>query len=77
MVDKTGLEGYYDINLFIPPEMEAGNSSLDQSGRPPVNPSVPTYFDSLEKQLGLKVETQLAPVEMLVIDHLEPVPTGN
>jgi uncharacterized protein (TIGR03435 family) len=35
------------------------------------------YFDALETQLGLKVETQMAPVGMLVIDHLEPVPTAN
>jgi uncharacterized protein (TIGR03435 family) len=25
MVDKTGLEGYYDINLFVPPEISAGD----------------------------------------------------
>ena len=77
MVDRTGLEGYYDINLFIPPEVEAGNPSLDQSAKPPVTPSVPTYFDALEKQLGLKVGSQTAPIEILVIDHLERTPTAN
>lgn len=78
MVDKTGLEGYYDINLFIPPEVDAGGgSSPDPDGRPPAAPSAPAYFDALEKQLGLQVVNQTAPIEMLVIDHLERVPTEN
>ena len=67
MVDKTGLEGFYDINLFIPPEPDATTS----------NPGMQAYFDALEKQLGLKVESQTAGVDMLVIDHLEQNPTGN
>ena len=67
MVDKTGLEGYYDINLFIPPDLDATTST----------PITQAYFDALDAQLGLKVETQTDPVEMLVIDHLEQNPTAN
>lgn len=77
MVDETGLQGYYDINLFIPPGVDAGVPSLDTVGKPPAMPEAPTYFDALEKQLGLKVETRVAAVEMLVIDHLDGVPTEN
>ncbi len=67
MVDKTGLDGYYDINLFIPPDLDTMTTS----------PSMQSYFDALEAQLGLKVEAQTAPIDMLVIDHLEPAPTEN
>jgi len=77
MVDRTGLEGYYDINLFIPPEVDTSAQAPDQSGKPPAMPGAPAYFDALEKQLGLKVETQTAPVEMLVIDHLDRDPSPN
>lgn len=74
MMDKTGLEGYYDINLFIPSEIDAHG---EPDGATANNPGMQAYFDALEKQLGLKAETQTAPVEMLVIDHLERVPTAE
>jgi uncharacterized protein (TIGR03435 family) len=74
MVDKTGLDGYYDINLFIPPEIDA---HTEPDGTPSGNPGMQAYFDALDAQLGLKTETQTAPVEMLVIDHLERNPTEN
>jgi uncharacterized protein (TIGR03435 family) len=74
MVDKTGLEGYYDINLFIPPEID---THTEPDGTTASSPNMQSYFDALDAQLGLKVETQTAPVEMLVIDHLEQNPTGN
>lgn len=74
MVDKTGLDGYYDINLFIPPEI---SPHPEPDGATTNSPGVQAYFDALEKQLGLKTETQTAPVEMLVIDHLERNPTDN
>ena len=73
-MDKTGLEGYYDINLFIPPPPEVDSALADPAARPP---DMQTYSDALEKQLGLRVEKQTAPIAMLVIDRLETVPTGN
>jgi uncharacterized protein (TIGR03435 family) len=40
-------------------------------------PDADRVRDALRSQLGLKVEKQTAPVEVLVIDHLETVPTEN
>jgi uncharacterized protein (TIGR03435 family) len=36
-----------------------------------------TLLVALEEQLGLKIETRKAPVEMLVVDHAERMPTEN
>ena len=31
----------------------------------------PTFFEILKEQLGLKLESQTGPVDVLVIDHIE------
>jgi uncharacterized protein (TIGR03435 family) len=36
-----------------------------------------TLFEAINKQLGLKLELQKRPVQVLVIDHVEPKPTEN
>jgi uncharacterized protein (TIGR03435 family) len=52
-------------------EAPAGAASDPGSG-------LPNIFTALEKQLGLKlVKTKDVPVDVLVIDHAEKVPTGN
>jgi uncharacterized protein (TIGR03435 family) len=64
VVDKTGITGNYDIALNFAPE-----GSTDST--------LPSIFTALQEQLGLKLEPQKVPVEMLVIDHLEKVPSEN
>jgi uncharacterized protein (TIGR03435 family) len=58
VVDKTGLDRYYDIQL---------NYSMDDS-LPDAGPSL---FAALEEQLGLKLEARKGPIDVLVIDHVE------
>jgi uncharacterized protein (TIGR03435 family) len=64
IVDKTGLTDVYDIKLSYAPK-DATDSTL------------PSIFTAVQEQLGLRLESQKVPVEMLVIDHVEKVPTGN
>jgi len=50
-------------------------------GRLPVNPArmenPPDLAAALRPQLGLRLESRQLPVELLVIDHVEKVPTEN
>ena len=62
VVDRTGLEGYYDWQLLFSPP-----GSPDQSGG--------SVFTALQEQMGLKLESTRAPVEVWVVDHVErPTP---
>jgi uncharacterized protein (TIGR03435 family) len=36
-----------------------------------------TIIEALDKQLGLKLETQKRPATVTVIDHVEQTPTDN
>jgi uncharacterized protein (TIGR03435 family) len=75
VIDRTGLEGNFDIDLtFTPERMPQG---APPPGAPPltIDPNGPSLFTALQEQLGLKLESERAPVEVLVIDHVErPTP---
>jgi uncharacterized protein (TIGR03435 family) len=87
VVDKTGIDGLFDIRM---PQMVGANAGLsaqveDKGGRGGVpGPGIdnrinanpfPTVFEAVE-QFGLKLESTKGPVEVLVIDHIEK-PTEN
>jgi len=66
--DDTGLQGKYDIAL---------SWLASAPGAEPDSDAGPDLFAAVEEQLGLKLERKKGPVEMLVIDHVEKLPTGN
>ena len=83
VVDKTGLTGKYDFTLKWtpnegetpmfkgPPGIPAGTAT------PPVDDTNgPSLFTALQEQLGLKLDSQKGPVEVVVIDHAEK-PSAN
>jgi uncharacterized protein (TIGR03435 family) len=67
VVDRTGLSGQYDIRLEATPEYRIVND---------VAPGDIRVFDALQDQLGLKLQSQKAMVDVLVLDHAEK-PSGN
>jgi uncharacterized protein (TIGR03435 family) len=38
---------------------------------------LPSLFTALQEQMGLRLEVQMVPVEMLVVDKVERVPADN
>jgi uncharacterized protein (TIGR03435 family) len=83
VVDRTEFTGRFDVRMsFTPDENTMGlpgaGGPHDPGGFGPVasDPNRPNIFAALEEQLGLKLSSSKAPVEVLVIDHVER-PTGN
>ncbi len=60
VLDRTGLQGAYDIKLDFAP-LEG----------PPDDTPAPSLFTAIQEQLGLKLEATKGPVQVLVIDSAE------
>ena len=73
VVDRTGLTGGYDLDLKFTPAPEQMPLGPPPPGVevPPIDPNGPTLFTALEEQLGLKLDSQRGPVEVVVIDRIE------
>ena len=73
--DKTGLSGQFDITLEWNPDISRVPESI-------INPPTlaelearPVLFTAVREQLGLKLEPDTAPIDVLVIDSAErPTP---
>jgi uncharacterized protein (TIGR03435 family) len=63
--DKTGLSGRWDFVLDYTPDPRPKYATVDSGG--------PTFEQALQKQLGLKLESQKGPVDFIVVDHVEKV----
>ena len=73
VIDKTGLKGRYDFQMAFAPEGRGfgpgpGPGPAEQ---PPVDPNTPSLFTALQEQLGLKLESERGPVDVVVIDRVE------
>jgi bla regulator protein blaR1 len=73
VVDNTGLKGNYDFTLHWTPDPStpALNGPGGGSDGTTSSESGPSIFTAIQEQLGLKLESQKGPVEILVIDHVE------
>lgn len=85
VVDMTGLKGNYDFTIELSPEdFRAMGIRAAIAAGARIPPQVLQQFESsgdslanaLEK-LGLKLEPRKAPIEVLVVDHIEKVPSEN
>jgi uncharacterized protein (TIGR03435 family) len=74
VVDMTGLTASYAFTLDWVPESRQPSDGKSLVGDAPTGP---TLRDALQDQLGLKLETRKAPIEIIVVDHAERVPTEN
>jgi uncharacterized protein (TIGR03435 family) len=76
VADRTGLTAVYEFHLeYGSANMSAGAGA---SGMDDPVLSGPTLFSALTDQLGLKLQkSKSVPVDVIVIDHADPVPTEN
>jgi len=69
VVDKTGLQGYYDINVTF--SSEGAQPPAGVPAGPAPDPSAASLFTAMQEQLGLKLEPGRAPISVLVIDRAQ------
>jgi uncharacterized protein (TIGR03435 family) len=82
VVDMTGIEGYYDGSLDVAladmGAMAKSGGSDRAGGVIAVDPNGGALpLTEAIQELGLKLESRTAPVEQLIVDHVEKTPTGN
>ena len=68
VVERTKLTGPYDIDLVFTPDVPVPG--------PPVPADTPSLSTAVQDQLGLKLERQRVPTDVIVIDRVER-PTEN
>jgi uncharacterized protein (TIGR03435 family) len=69
VLDKTGLGGFWDFTLeFVPDAMAVARKGANGDIPPMDGPSL---VSALRDQLGLKLESEKAPVDVYIIDHVE------
>lgn len=80
VLNKTGLTGLFDYTLHWTPDdaplPSAGPDGGPGAGNPPPDAGGPSLFTAIQEQLGLKLESEKGPVDVIVIDHIEK-PTAN
>ena len=81
--DQTGLKGTYEIVMrWVSDWTPAarGTTASAASGTSPATPEVDpllTLTGALEAQLGLRLESKKATMDVLVVEHAEKVPKEN
>ena len=82
VVDSTGLKGKYDLDmrwsvdyalsLETRPDLRELIGELPDEG-----PHAPSLIHAVRDQLGLELTSKTGLGDIVVVDHLEKVPTGN
>ena len=81
LIDRTGVTGRFDFRMEWEQDVAGSSGAASQPPQGPpsmsaLESSVPRFLAALQQQLGLKIETQMVPAPVLVIDSIEP-PTEN
>ena len=72
VVDQTGLSGRFDFELkWTPDETQFAGLGVRVPAPSDDLAAPPDLFTAIQEQLGLKLQSTKAPVEVLVIDRVE------
>ena len=83
MVDGTELPGAYDFTLTwtprgaLPSGLPRPSDGAGGASTVAADPGGITVTEAIDRQLGLKVELQKKPMPVVVVDHVNQVPTEN
>ena len=89
--DSTGITGVYDFDLEFKPEEGMGgllrgmptpmprpDGGGGEAHAPALdNVEAPSIFTAVQDQLGLKLESKKGPLDTIVVDYADKVPTEN
>jgi uncharacterized protein (TIGR03435 family) len=67
VIDRTGLGGNFDFALEWTPERLAAQPAVTDLQPDPG----PTFLEAIKDQLGLKLESQKGPAQVIILDHVE------
>jgi uncharacterized protein (TIGR03435 family) len=67
VIDQSGLSGRFYFAFKCVRVDASADADAD----------APTLFEAVQESLGLRLEKQAVPVNMLVVDHMEREPAGN
>jgi uncharacterized protein (TIGR03435 family) len=70
VLDKTGLAGTYDFGIQFVSPVEEDRPHSKQADAPGI-------FTAVEQYLGLKIQDVKRPIELLVVDKADRMPTEN
>jgi uncharacterized protein (TIGR03435 family) len=80
VTDDTGLKGSYNFTLSFSSiqRLQGGGAPPPDGAQQAADPSgAVSLYDAIKSQLGLKLEKQIRPLPIFVIDHIEEQPTAN
>jgi uncharacterized protein (TIGR03435 family) len=85
VIDRTGLAAQYDFALAWTMESAGGSiprtdpppDEIDSHNTPVLSDAGLSIFAAVQAQLGLKLESKRGPLQMLIVDRVEKVPTAN
>lgn len=79
VLDETGLDGTYDFTIDVGRYLDLSQGHEGDGVKSPMDRSTieNAVIMALREQLGLKVESKKHPIDMMVVDRAEKVPTEN
>jgi len=69
LLDMTGVKGSYDFAFVLP--------AWNRADGPLGDHVVADVFPEVQRQLGLRVEARTAPIDVLVVDHIDKLASDN
>lgn len=76
VVDQTGIAGRYDLTVTFMPDESQFNGRPPRSAPADGVEAAPDLYVAIQQQMGMKLTQEKAPVDVIVIDHVEK-PSAN